>query len=155
VDSGKPPQGWYADPFRVHEARYFSAGRPTRLVRDGTVECFDEPPQPGPWPSDNLTTARRSRSSASIGTFAEDLLLDAIVYLSRGGLIGLAAAVVWIIFGDRPDSMAASLLLYAIGLALVLVGTVRVVQGHRARRADQADRAVSRTAERRPGDPGP
>jgi len=38
------PEGWYQDPFRLHEARYFSAGRPTRLVRDGDVESYDEAP---------------------------------------------------------------------------------------------------------------
>jgi phospholipase C len=37
-------QGWFEDPFRLHEARYFSAGRPTKLVRDGDVESYDEPP---------------------------------------------------------------------------------------------------------------
>ncbi len=37
-------QGWSSDPFRLHEARYFSAGRPTKLVRDGNVESYDEPP---------------------------------------------------------------------------------------------------------------
>ena len=41
------PQGWYEDPFRLHEARYFSAGRPTKLVRDGRVESYDEPPGEG------------------------------------------------------------------------------------------------------------
>jgi phospholipase C len=38
------PQGWFQDPFGLHEARYFSAGRPTKLVRDGNVESYDEPP---------------------------------------------------------------------------------------------------------------
>lgn len=37
-------QGWHADPFGLHEFRYFSAGDPTKLVRDGTVEVYDEPP---------------------------------------------------------------------------------------------------------------
>ena len=37
-------QGWYDDPFRLHEARYFSAGKPTKLVKDGDVESYDEPP---------------------------------------------------------------------------------------------------------------
>jgi hypothetical protein len=37
-------QGWSADPFGLHEQRYFSAGRPTKLVRDGRVESYDEPP---------------------------------------------------------------------------------------------------------------
>jgi hypothetical protein len=48
MDSGKP-QGWHADPFGLHEARYFSAGHPTKLVRDGGTECYDEPP-PESWP---------------------------------------------------------------------------------------------------------
>src|SRR5215467_12992103 len=37
-------QGWHKDPFGLHEARYFSAGSPTKLVRDGSVEGYDEPP---------------------------------------------------------------------------------------------------------------
>jgi hypothetical protein len=37
-------QGWHADPFGAHELRYFSSGDPTRLVRDGDVETYDEPP---------------------------------------------------------------------------------------------------------------
>jgi hypothetical protein len=41
------PQGWYEDPFRLHQARYFSGGRPTKLVRDGNVESYDEPPSEG------------------------------------------------------------------------------------------------------------
>jgi hypothetical protein len=40
-------QGWYHDPYRVHEDRYFSDGHPTKLVRDSGVECYDPPP-PGP-----------------------------------------------------------------------------------------------------------
>jgi len=37
-------EGWYVDPFGMHEARWFSGGAPTLLVRDGTVESHDEPP---------------------------------------------------------------------------------------------------------------
>ncbi len=37
-------EGWAADPFAAHEARFFVEGRPTKLVRDGTVESFDELP---------------------------------------------------------------------------------------------------------------
>ena len=37
-------QGWYRDPYLVHEDRYFSAGQPTKLVRDGGVEQYDPPP---------------------------------------------------------------------------------------------------------------
>jgi hypothetical protein len=40
-------QGWYRDPYGVHEDRYFSDGQPTKLVRDGSAEGYDPPP-PGP-----------------------------------------------------------------------------------------------------------
>jgi hypothetical protein len=39
-------QGWYQDPFGVHEQRWFSDGAPTSLVRDGAVEADDAPPSP-------------------------------------------------------------------------------------------------------------
>ena len=38
------PEGWYRDPFGTHEARWYSAGTPTALVRDGAVEAHDPPP---------------------------------------------------------------------------------------------------------------
>jgi hypothetical protein len=37
-------EGWYVDPFGLHEARWISAGAPTALVRDGGVEAQDPPP---------------------------------------------------------------------------------------------------------------
>jgi hypothetical protein len=40
-------QGWHADPFGLHEMRYFSAGQATKLVRDGRLESYDEPPTDG------------------------------------------------------------------------------------------------------------
>jgi hypothetical protein len=56
-------QGWHPDPFGRHEARYFSAGRATPLVRDGVQEGSDpvdglplpvtapmQPPTPVPAP---------------------------------------------------------------------------------------------------------
>jgi hypothetical protein len=48
---GAAAQGWYWDPFHEHEDRYFSAGHPTKLVRDAGHESFDPPPDlpvPGP-----------------------------------------------------------------------------------------------------------
>lgn len=39
-------EGWYRDPFGKHDDRWFSAGRPTKLVRDGGVESHDPPPEP-------------------------------------------------------------------------------------------------------------
>jgi hypothetical protein len=37
-------EGWYVDPYGVHEARWISAGTPTALVRDGEIEAQDPPP---------------------------------------------------------------------------------------------------------------
>jgi len=50
------PQGWYRDPWRRHEARYFSDGQPTFLVRDGDSEGRDPVPD-GPIPLMDLTPA--------------------------------------------------------------------------------------------------
>jgi hypothetical protein len=44
AEPDKPPQGWFVDPFGIHEHRWFSQGRPTALVRDGRAEAQDPPP---------------------------------------------------------------------------------------------------------------
>jgi len=44
VPTNRTLQGWAPDPFGLHESRYFSDGRPTKLVMDGGVESYDEPP---------------------------------------------------------------------------------------------------------------
>ena len=41
-------EGWYIDPYGRHEARWYSDGRPTKLVRDGTVEGYEDPPDQPP-----------------------------------------------------------------------------------------------------------
>ena len=41
-------EGWFTDPYGIHEARWLSDGRPTKLVRDGGVESHDEPPPGAP-----------------------------------------------------------------------------------------------------------
>jgi hypothetical protein len=43
-----PAEGWYLDPYDRHEQRWFSAGTPTDLVRDGGVDSKDDPPGPLP-----------------------------------------------------------------------------------------------------------
>ena len=42
-----PAEGWYRDPFGAHEARWYSQGVPTALVRDGDAEAHDPPPPSG------------------------------------------------------------------------------------------------------------
>jgi hypothetical protein len=39
-----PAEGWYRDPFAIHEDRWMSQGQPTKLVRDGGTESYDPPP---------------------------------------------------------------------------------------------------------------
>jgi hypothetical protein len=41
-------EGWYTDPFALHEARWLSDGQPTKLVRDAGIESYDEPPNRPP-----------------------------------------------------------------------------------------------------------
>jgi hypothetical protein len=36
-------QGWYIDPTRRHELRWYSVGAPTDLVKDGAIESRDPP----------------------------------------------------------------------------------------------------------------
>jgi hypothetical protein len=44
VTSDNDAEGWYLNPYGLHERRWFSAGDPSRLVRDGLVEANDPPP---------------------------------------------------------------------------------------------------------------
>ena len=37
-------EGWYRDPYGLHEERWFSDGTATSLVRDARVESKDPPP---------------------------------------------------------------------------------------------------------------
>jgi hypothetical protein len=51
-------QGWYRDPWAVHQDRYFSGGMPTKLVRDDGQESWDPPPERLP-PEGDLVPAGR------------------------------------------------------------------------------------------------
>ncbi len=44
MEQHETEEGWYTDPFGRHEARWFSVGTPTKLVRDGEAETYDDPP---------------------------------------------------------------------------------------------------------------
>jgi UDP:flavonoid glycosyltransferase YjiC (YdhE family) len=48
VHSDLPLEGWYTDPWERHEARWFSDGKPTNLVRDAGVEGDSPPPDDPP-----------------------------------------------------------------------------------------------------------
>ena len=52
-------QGWFTDPYRRHEARWLSDGKPTMLVRDQGVETYDDPPDaPVVGPALRMTSAK-------------------------------------------------------------------------------------------------
>ncbi len=48
MDVDETAQGWFVDPYGIHQHRWISMGKPTDLVRDGTVEATDEPPSRPP-----------------------------------------------------------------------------------------------------------
>jgi hypothetical protein len=65
-------EGWYTDPWGHHDARWISDGVPSKLVRDGKTESFEEPPDSPPiqaWvpidpPASSLTAADTLRADA-------------------------------------------------------------------------------------------
>jgi hypothetical protein len=78
-------QGWARDPFGLHESRYFSAGRPTKLVRDGGVESYDEPPSGSYDPADTEVlppAPERGATAAPGGAVAQTLPSDRAEYPS-------------------------------------------------------------------------
>ncbi len=64
------PEGWYLDPYGLHELRWFSAGDPTALVRDGGVDGHDAAP-PTPPPTSPLPVPEAEEHVPG-GTSAED-----------------------------------------------------------------------------------
>jgi hypothetical protein len=48
MEPDQDEEGWFSDPFGRHDARWLSDGKPTKLVRDGTVESYDDPPDEEP-----------------------------------------------------------------------------------------------------------
>ncbi|MGO9343114.1 MAG: hypothetical protein ACLP6E_11450 [Acidimicrobiales bacterium] len=57
-------EGWYVDPYGIHEARWISAGKPTELVRDGRKESRDAPPSnPYTGPLEELPESAPSNGS--------------------------------------------------------------------------------------------
>jgi hypothetical protein len=56
-------EGWYKDPFKLHEARWFSDGRPTALVKDGSEESNDPPPDTAI--TDDLERAYQGHAAAN------------------------------------------------------------------------------------------
>jgi hypothetical protein len=73
MSEGQVARGWYQDPYAIHELRYFSAGLPTKLVRDGGRESYDPPPA-DPVPDGELVPAGGSTDEAADDREAEPAL---------------------------------------------------------------------------------
>jgi hypothetical protein len=75
AESPGAAEGWYRDPYEIHQDRWFSAGTPTSLVRDQGTEGHDDPPgypPPGPpveipeidrFPEDDLRRADQAEAN--------------------------------------------------------------------------------------------
>jgi hypothetical protein len=72
-------QGWYRDPYYVHEDRYFSAGQPTKLVRDVGLESYDPPP-PRPPEAELVAVAESQPTYGSDLRRADDLKAGPAAY---------------------------------------------------------------------------
>lgn len=59
-------EGWFRDPYQIHEDRWMSAGLPTKLVRDDGHESYDPPPD-WPPPEGDLVPAEQAAGNATDG----------------------------------------------------------------------------------------
>lgn len=60
-------EGWYRDPYQIHDDRWISAGLPTNVVRDGGRESYDPPPD-RPLPEGDLVPADQAAGEATHGS---------------------------------------------------------------------------------------
>ena len=91
-------EGWYRDPYGIHQDRWFSAGNPTAPVRDHGVEGHDEPPgSPPPGPpaeipeTDPFTTddlRRADEQEDTGGEYAQERAVDQASDASATGFAG-------------------------------------------------------------------
>jgi hypothetical protein len=90
-------QGWQADPFGVHEKRYFSDGLPTKLVRDGDAESYDAPPAGDAASADTPTETEPPATVAAAPDAADQADEEAASLAGVGGSLAEAAPA-----GARP-----------------------------------------------------
>jgi hypothetical protein len=73
-------QGWYPDPYGRHDDRWFSDGKPTRLVRDQGSESYDEPPLEYPrgqlWPDWAARDEPQQDQPSAPGNAGQDVSYD-------------------------------------------------------------------------------
>jgi hypothetical protein len=75
-------EGWYRDPYQIHDDRWMSRGLPTKLVRDSGRESFDSPPDRPP-PEGDLVPAEPGDGEATDGSDlrrADDVEANSVPY---------------------------------------------------------------------------
>ncbi len=121
------PQGWFTDPFGAHEARYFSAGSPTRLVRDGGVESYDEPPTGASTVVAEQLTEAPSPPDPDAAQVPSTLGQSALGIMAITGVAAVVALVVVVVsaVSERPIPGLRIALVPAV--AVLVVGQLWVV----------------------------
>jgi hypothetical protein len=122
-------EGWYSDPWGHHDARWISDGIPSKLVRDGQDESYDDPPDSPPsqaWvpvepPPGSLTAADAMRADA----FEAETIPSLAELDRRQGSAALTArAHPWFIARDWIPSSAAKPLTTVRKATLITAGAV-------------------------------
>jgi hypothetical protein len=83
-------EGWYVDPYELHQARWVSDGTPTKLVRDNGVVSYDPPPitpYKGPLEPVAGSEGELLHADDSGGRFDRDSGVNAAwtIFVARGG----------------------------------------------------------------------
>jgi hypothetical protein len=98
-------EGWYRDPFGVHDDRWVSGGEPTRLVRDRGVESHDEPP-PGRPPGPLVPAGTAPPSDGPVRFPAPDWPFWTIIPPCLLAVLGAALGIVLALAGAALSSLA-------------------------------------------------
>lgn len=105
MQTSQSAEGWYRDPYSIHEDRWMSQGVPTNLVRDGARESNDPPPG-RPLPEADLVPAEQAASGEADGSDlrrADDV--DSRPYdpaeARRAAILAASLPGIWRFFGRR------------------------------------------------------
>ena len=98
-------EGWYRDPYGIHDDRWISQGVPTNLVRDSGRESYDFPPD-RPLLDAELVPVEQAASGDADGSDlrrADDV--DGRPYdpaeARRGAILAASLPSIWRFFGRR------------------------------------------------------
>ncbi|HTU37741.1 MAG TPA: hypothetical protein VMF35_06955 [Acidimicrobiales bacterium] len=114
-------EGWYTDPWGLHEARWISDGVPSRLVRDGGWESYDDPPDTPPsraWvpvvtPPGSVTLTDIRRAGAAEGDWLPPRPEERIPGAQPHGVVQAPR-------GDRPRVKSARWISFLVAFLVVI-----------------------------------